>query len=407
MSIFESVEDCLPRLRLSTVSMPSAELGPPSPLPPLPGAGDSPAETGADELPDEVAANLGYGRAASILPYPTQDDYGRSRRWRDHRVAVLDNGILRAIIALDLGGRLLSLVDISAGRELLYRNPVFQPANLALRNAWFSGGVEWNIGTTGHGPLTCASMHAARVDTPTGPILRLWEFERLRGVPYQLDFMLPEGSPLLYVGVRIVNPHRETVPMYWWSNIAVPDRPRTRVVAPAESAYRFSYEGRLTLIDAPRHQGRDYSYPANAPHLADYFFRVDDDVTPWIAAVDGDGTGMFQASTRRLRGRKLFVWGNGSGGRRWQNWLTEPGTGGYLEIQAGLARTQLEHVPMPGGDSWEWLEAYGPIDTDPAAVHDSDWSKARRAVATTLATVVPTGALEARFANWRMDRDRP
>ena len=35
----------------------------------------------------------------------------------------------------ELGGRLYSLVHKPLGRELLARNPVFQPANLALRNA--------------------------------------------------------------------------------------------------------------------------------------------------------------------------------------------------------------------------------------------------------------------------------
>ena len=75
------------------------------------------------------------------------------------RVAVLENEFLRATVALDLGGRLLSLYDRRAGRELLYVNPVVQPANLALRNAWFSGGVEWNIGTR---PLADDDGHAPR-----------------------------------------------------------------------------------------------------------------------------------------------------------------------------------------------------------------------------------------------------
>ena len=43
-----------------------------------------------------------------------------------------------------------------------------QPANLALRNAWISGGVEWNIGTRGHSPTTMDTLHAASVDGPDG-----------------------------------------------------------------------------------------------------------------------------------------------------------------------------------------------------------------------------------------------
>ncbi|MCZ7665985.1 MAG: DUF5107 domain-containing protein [Chloroflexi bacterium] len=45
-----------------------------------------------------------------------------------------------------------------SGRELLAKNPVFQPANLALRNAWFSGGIEWNIGAIGHSPLHLCAL---------------------------------------------------------------------------------------------------------------------------------------------------------------------------------------------------------------------------------------------------------
>ncbi|MGP3952569.1 hypothetical protein [Streptomyces sp. 7N604] len=36
------------------------------------------------------------------------------------------------------------------------RNPVFQPASFALNGAWFSGGIEWNIGATGHTTLSVA-----------------------------------------------------------------------------------------------------------------------------------------------------------------------------------------------------------------------------------------------------------
>lgn len=97
----------------------------------------------------------------------------------------------------------------------------------------------------------------------------------------------------------------------------------------------------------------------NIPHAVDYFFDLDSRGRPWIAAVDESGYGLLQASSPRLRGRKLFVWGTGPGGRRWQRWLSPRG-GEYLEIQAGLARTQLEHLPLPSGERWSWLETYGP-----------------------------------------------
>ncbi|MGY0233379.1 DUF5107 domain-containing protein [Longispora urticae] len=367
-------------LTIADMTLPTAGLGPDSPLPALPG------------LPGHY-------------PYPTQDGYGRELLPGALRVAVLENEHLRATVALDLGGRLWSLEHREAPggpwTELLHRNPVVRPGNLGLRDAWCAGGVEWNIGTTGHTPLTCAPMHAARVDTADGPVLRLWEFERGRGTPYQLDLCLPPGSHRLFVHVRITNPTDRTIGVYWWSNIAVPLD--GRVLAPADHSYRYDYTGDLTLIDAPVHAGHDYSYPADATRAADYFFRLDTD-EPWIAAVRGTGRGLVQQSTalpagddgyRPLTGRKLFVWGDSPGGRHWQDWLG----GGYAEIQAGLARTQLDHVPLPARESFAWVESYGPV----AADVDHGWDAARAAVSEQL----DFGVLHARLADWPRWWDAP
>src|SRR3989339_805518 len=89
-----------------------------------------------------------------ILPYLIKDDYRRNRPVHSLPAVVLENNFLRACLLPEAGGRLVSLFDKKAGRELLFRNPVFQPANLAKRNAWFSGGIEWNGLTFGHAPHT-------------------------------------------------------------------------------------------------------------------------------------------------------------------------------------------------------------------------------------------------------------
>lgn len=377
-------------LSAQNLVLPAASLGPENPLAPLRTQREPHQVENIAELPDELRENIEYGRLHSPLPCLNQDGYDRTLVETAFPALVLENDHLRATVLPSLGGRLYSLVHKATGQELLYRNPVFQPANLALRNAWFAGGVEWNVGSTGHWTGTCAPMHAARVEGPDGtPVLRLWELERTRNLITQLDFWLPADSEFLYVGVRLQNPSDVEVPAYWWSNIAVAQSPETRVLVPADQAWRFGYGSRLDLIDVPLYEGADLTYPMRHPRAVDFFFEPLPEEQSWIASVDGSGAGLVQASTERLQGRKLFVWGQGDGGRRWQEWLSPGLEGdGYAEIQAGLARTQMEHLKLPAGTDWHWMEAYGRLSMDAGVAHSEDWKAARTAGAAALGPVL-------------------
>jgi hypothetical protein len=388
--------------------LPSATFGPENPLPPISAIREHVPLVNLADLPTEIRQNVEYGRLENPLPCLDQDSYDRTLVERAIPTLVLDNDHLRATFLPGLGGRLYSLVHKPSGQELLYRNPVLQPANLALRNAWFAGGVEWNLGSTGHWTGTCSPMHAARVEGPDGtPVLRLWEWERTRGLVTQVDFWLPADSEFLYVGARIQNPSSETVPAYWWSNIAVEQSPETRVLVPADQAWKHGYGNRLDLVDVPVRDDVDLSYPMRHRRAIDFFFELPPDQRPWIAALDAEGNGLVQASTARLRGRKMFVWGESRGGHRCQEWLS-PGLqgSGYCEIQAGLARTQLEHLQLPGATDWHWLEAYGRLDTDPAVAHADDWGTARAGVGEILESLLSATELAAREQAWLTVADK-
>ncbi|MFF4078218.1 DUF5107 domain-containing protein [Streptomyces sp. NPDC001777] len=391
-------------VRRAVLTLPAAPLGPENPLPALRPLDRTHAvdERTRAALPRDMARQIGCAQPATVLPTRVLDGYGRERVPTGLDAIVIENDRLRATVLPGLGGRVHSLHHKPTGRELLYTNPVLQPADFALNGAWFSGGIEWNIGATGHTTLSCAPLHAARVPAPDGgEMLRLWEWERLRDLPFQVDLWLPDDSDFLHVGVRIRNPHEHTAPVYWWSNTAVPEGGRTRVLAPADEAWHFGYEHALTRVPVPVSGSVDRTYPTRGDFPADYFYEVPDGARRWIASLDGDGHGLVQTSTDLLRGRKLFLWGGGTGGRRWQEWLTEPGTPGYAEIQAGLARTQLEHVPLEPGEEFSWLEAYGPLSADPRAVHGDDWAAARTETERRLDRALPRADVEAAYAAWR------
>ncbi|MEU8675030.1 DUF5107 domain-containing protein [Streptomyces sp. NPDC048560] len=395
-------------VRRAVLNLPAAPLGPENPLPALrpldePHALDDRERAG---LPRDMARQLGHEPLRTVLPTRILDGYGRERTPTALDTIVIENDLLRVTVLPGLGGRVHSLHHKPTGRELLYRNPVLQPAAFALNGAWFSGGIEWNIGATGHTTLSCAPVHAALVPAPGGgTMVRLWEWERLRDLPFQVDLWLPDDSEFLHVGVRVRNPHEHPAPVYWWSNIAVPESEGTRVLAPVDEAWHFGYERTLSRVPVPENGGIDRTYPLRSEHPANYFYEVPDGVRRWIASLDEDGDGLVQTSTDLLRGRKLFLWGSGPGGRRWQDWLTEPGTGGYAEIQAGLARTQLEHIPLEPGGEFSWLESYGPLSTDPATVHGADWVRARAEAGERLERALPREAVEAAYEAWHACAD--
>lgn len=348
------------------------------------------------ELDEEDGLFVNYGMVDYGFPYKVQDNYDRELKEKEQVTVVLENSCLKATFLPQFGGKLHSLYDKKEKKELLFSNPVVRPCHLGVRNAWMSGGVEWNCGYVGHNPFTCDWLHTARTKLKDGtPVLRFYQYERIRGIVYQMDFFLPEESRLLYVRTKIVNPQFQVVPMYWWSNIAAPDVAGSRVIVPVTDTYTASWDHHPIKMKVPVYNGIDITYPLDNVLSIDYFWNIPKNERKFICLADKDGYGLVQTSTKRLQGRKLFVWGNSEGGDHWKNFLTADGeSGSYNEIQAGIAKTQYECLPMPPKTVWEWVEAYGAVHTDPVKTHGS-WEEAKSEVKTCLEKLVTEEALEA------------
>ncbi|HZA73687.1 MAG TPA: DUF5107 domain-containing protein [Propionibacteriaceae bacterium] len=387
----------------TTLRLPAAELGPESPLPSFTGLQRLPDPSSSPDLPADMRERIAYGRLTNPLPYQLQNDYRRNLRNRAIPAIRITNGRLEALALPELGGRLWSLRDLVAEQDLVFTNGRLQFANFALCDAWFAGGIEWNLGSTGHSATTSRPVFAGSVATNRGAALRIWEWERTRDLVFSVDLLMPADRPLLLAFVRVRNPDPEPKPLYWWTNIAVPEEPGVRVVAPATRAWRTVYDGSIASVDIPfaDDAATDVSYPLAAQRAADYFFQVPPVRRPWIAAVQADGSGVVQTSTASLRGRKLFLWGTAAGGRHWQEWLCGPGSR-YLEIQAGLATTQLEHLRLAPSAETSWVEAFAPIQLAPDAAH-GPWSGATAEAAERVARAVPEGELDEWHRWWRAE----
>ncbi len=330
-----------------------------------------------DSLSEGELDGFFYDGHVPLLPYTSQDTYDRAQTETELPVITLENDLMKAIVYPQYGGRVASLYDKVADRELLFDNPVWQPANLAIRNAWFSGGIEWNAPLYGHMLLTCSDVYVARVVHNGQEGLRIYEFDRALETAFQVDLILDNEKPRLWVHVKTFNVSKTVVDYYWWTNIAVKAEEKTRVLAnTTDYGIRHTPDQRVFRRPFPHlygEEGADCSYPSAYPGADSIFFCMKQDDMPWLASVDEQGQGILYTSTRKLCGRKFFVWGENVGAHKWTDLLAQPGKGKYIELQGGLRPTQLQTLPMQPGEVFEWTECIEGLDMDAADAQHEDY----------------------------------
>lgn len=352
-------------------------------------------------LSEDELKYFGFETGFRVLPYRMQDRYTRQKQTLKLPTVILENNHLRAEFLPGYGGRLYSLYNKDDKKELLYRNPVIQPANLAIRNAWFSGGIEWNIAQLGHTFTTCDDVFFSAVSTEDGyEFLRMYDYERTKGLLWQIDFHLPEDSKQLYAHVSILNTHPLPVPMYWWTNIAVREEPGCRIFSETKEViyiepdslkgYSAHAYGHSRLPYLPVLSGADASYPLHFDYANEYFFQNSKNMaSPWEAITYQDGNCFYERSTQPLSTRKMFCWGKHSGGRHWLDYLSVPGNGNYVEIQAGLTPTQLHGMEMPADGTICFTQAFGGTTIEPGSGNHDSYDISSDIVRTAVNTALP------------------
>jgi len=360
------------------ILLPTANLGKENPLPIF--RDRKPKTFNIDDgVPEKYRGSAGVHQ--KVLPYTVQDGYDRCLTPKKIKALLLENEYLSAIFLPEWGGRLHSLYDKRLGRELLFTNTVIQPCNLAIRNAWLSGGIEWNIGCIGHTFTTCDNVFAAALKDESGEdFIRIYEFERLKSIFWQADFHLPRGSRHLITHVKMVNPFPKDTTTYWWTNIAAPDEGKTRVFNSGEEVIcvvgsDMSYGKLPDGLDCMK---GDLSYPSKASRSFDYFVQPNTpDECTWEAASYNDGTLFYERSTPPLSCKKLFTWGTHPAGKHWQEYLSEEGRGYYAELQAGISPSQLHDMILPANTTLEWTQVFGGARCDDRLAYDDDYGVAK------------------------------
>lgn len=343
----------------------------------------------SDDISKLYTQNLGKNCGRRVFPYSMQDNYSRDLESTEIDSIVLENNILKATFLPTLGGRLISLYDKELKRELLYDSKYIQACNLSSRDAWFSGGIEFNVGQYGHSLLTMDNVFAATVvDLQGNEFLRIGEYEKMHGIYYHIDFHLPPDSHFLFIKCEVSNFDDETKPFYVWINTALVQTENTRVFSSSRDALFLnpfvdssvkSYS-KITLPDIPDFKSMDASYPSRFPFSNEYFFTCKKDSIPYEVTIEKDGSGFIDFSTNDLNARKMFCWGMQNGGQRWQSYLNGPNEANYFEAQAGMAPTQLHGEYIASKSIKSFTQVMGAISSNSKYSQSEDYSVANSCI---------------------------
>jgi tetratricopeptide (TPR) repeat protein len=323
-----------------------------------------------------------YG-VAHIYPYTLLDDIEAKSKNKIYRALVLENKYLKMIVIPDLGGRVYSLFDKLSQREVFYKNSIVKFAPLAIRGAFFSGGLEFSF-PVAHAPTTADAVNWDLSENSDGSAsISIGGQEHMSGMRWMITLTLYPDRCVLSQDVRLDNPTPIPGRYHYWTNASIDANDQTEFIYPFHRARSYEYAGtaswpfaRLDLIQSqPGLLGMEGvpMWPASRL-LEPVNFRWQKNMLAQVSIfgrnVEWDFFGAWQHSTnqgyahcanaRDVAGMKLWSWGNADVGVENQSALTDDGSV-YAETQCGAMETQLDFDFLAPGTVRKWREWWLPL----------------------------------------------
>lgn len=323
-----------------------------------------------------------YG-VAHIYPYTLQDDIEANAKDKTYKTLVLENKYLRVTVIPDLGGRVYSVFDKVSQREVFYKNSIVRFAPLAIRGAFFSGGVEFSF-PVAHAPTTCDKVNWDFRENPDGSAsISIGGLEHISCLRWMITLTLFPERCALAQDVFLFNPGVIPGRYHYWTNASLDANEGTEFIYPLHRARSYEFAGsaswpyaRLDLIledsGLPGMEGVPM-WPANRLQ-APVNFRWQRNMLAQVSIfgrdVEWDYFGAWQhkvdhgyahvAKSKDVSGMKLWSWGNAPVGVVNQTSLTDDGSV-YAETQCGAMETQLDFAFLEPGMSRSWREWWLPM----------------------------------------------
>ncbi len=297
---------------------------------------------------------------SSVYPYPMQDDVTDELTEREFTAVVLDNGLLKVTVLPEFGGHILSVHDIVHDREVFYYNVPLKFGLIALRGAWYSGGIEFNFPQVGHTVTTNDPLSWHLTENSDGSAtLFIGTVERLTRMAWTVGITLRPNDWRLHFRVYLFNRTPFWHRIYFWTNTAVPANEDFRFLLPCTQVYSWWW-GERGVANFPVHDGQPLNRYTTHKRPTDLFAK--DLRADWFGCYyDEQDYGVLHYALRfEVQGRKLWTWGTAEDGLTWANLLNDSGEP-YCEIQSGRFVHQGVHRLMPPRAVETWKECWFPV----------------------------------------------
>jgi len=323
-----------------------------------------------------------YG-VAHIYPYTLQDEIEPLPTATTYATLELENRYLRVTVLPQLGGRVYSVFDKIAGREVFYKNPVVRFSPLAIRGAFFSGGVEFSF-PVAHAPTSASPVNwATRQHADGSASISVGGIEHISGMRWTISLTLYPDRCAVAQDVFLANPTPVPGRYHYWTNASLASDDLTEFIYPLRRVRSYEFAGtapwpiaRLDLIASqpglPSMEGVPM-WPAARMHHPVNFRRERDmlaQVSIFGRDVAEDYFGAWQhssntgyahyADVKDVAGMKLWSWGRSPVGIVNQTALTDDGSL-YAETQCGAMETQLDFDFLPPSGTRSWREWWLPL----------------------------------------------
>jgi len=323
-----------------------------------------------------------YG-VAHIYPYTLQDQIATQPSEVTYRALILENQYLRVTVLPQLGGRVFSVFDKISEQEVFYKNPTIKFSPLAIRGAFFSGGVEFSF-PVAHAPTTAESVNwdFQHRDDGSASII-LGGLEHMGGLRWTIKLSLFPESCALAQDVQLYNPSPIPGRYHYWTNASTHSDHRTEFIYPLQRVRSYEFAGTSSwpvarldpILGEPGLPGMEGVPMWPAERLHDPIdFRWEKNMLAQVSIfgrnVTWDYFGAWQHSSNTgyahfaryqdVSGMKLWSWGQSEVGIVNQSALMDDGAL-YAETQCGAMETQLDFDFLPPGKTKTWREWWLPL----------------------------------------------